>query len=190
MSQYERRLIVSGGIGSGKSAVRRVLDELGFFTVDADSVGHEVLAEGGPAFREVSRRWPDVLTADRIDRAELARVVFADPEELEALEQITHPYIFGMIERRIQGIPDPVAVEIPLLDHRLGDFWRRLIVDCEDRIRIDRLLAKGWTEEDARARIDVQPSRAEWLSVADMVVPNHGTIAEMRSTVLSLVSDT
>lgn len=189
MSGYEPRWIVSGGIGSGKSAVRRVLDELGFFTVDADSVGHEVLAEGGPAFREVSRRWPDALTGEQIDRAELARVVFANPKELEALEQITHPHIFGMIERRIQGIPDPVAVEVPLLEHPLGETWRRLIVDCDDRVRIDRLLAKGWTEEDAHARMEVQPSRAEWLSVADMVVPNHGTLGEMRSAVLSLVSD-
>lgn len=165
--------MISGGIGGGKSAVRRLLEEHGFFTVDADAVGHEVIAVGGTAFPHVARRWPEVVEDGAINRSELGRIVFSDSEALRELEQITHPHIFGTIQQRVQGIRDPVAVEVPLLHHRLGDGWSRVIVDCVDEQRMARLKAKGMSPEDASARMSSQPSRQEWLSVADVVIPNH-----------------
>ena len=180
--------VVSGGIGSGKSALRRLLEAHGFFTVDADSVGHEVLARAGPAFREVARRWPDVVVNGEIDRSELAEIVFADESSLRELEEITHPHIFGMIETRIQGIPDPLAVEIPLLESPFVDGWQRLIVDCTDEIRLERLVARGMSADDARSRMQAQPSRREWLSRADLVVPNHGDLGELEAALQLLLA--
>lgn len=183
------RWIVSGGIGCGKSAVRRLLDEAGFHTVDADSVGHEVLAEGGPAVREVARRWPQVVTPDGIDRGELAAIVFTDTDALHELERITHPHIFGRISERVQGIPDPVAVEVPLLHHGLDGEWKRIVVDSEDDVRLSRLINRGMAREDALRRMSSQPKRREWLAWADLVIPNHGSEDDLRSTVGRLLSE-
>lgn len=180
----EPRWVISGGIGSGKSAVRRLLDERDFFTVDADSVGHEVLARNGPAYRGVAARWPEVVDDDgEIDRSELGRIVFSDGGALAELERLTHPHIFGTITDRVQEIPDPVAVEIPLLKHGLGEDWSRLVVDCPDDIRLRRLIGRGMPGADAEARMAAQPSRGQWLAIADVVVPNHGDLDDLRAVV-------
>lgn len=187
MCNGEPRWVISGGIGSGKSAVRRLLEELGFFTVDADSVGHEVLAIGAPAYARVAARWPEAVDEEgEIDRSSLAGIVFDDPEQLSELESITHPHIFGIISRRVQGIPDPVAVEIPLLDHGLEGRWRRVIVDSGSDVRISRMTGRGMSRRDAESRMESQPSRGEWLAVADMVVPNHGDMGELTAAVRRL----
>lgn len=188
MRSDHRRWVISGGIGSGKSAVRRLLDEFGFHTVDADSVGHEVLAEGGDAAREVARRWPQVLGEDGIDRAELAAIVFSDHMELGELQRITHPHIFGAIAARIQGIPDPVAVEIPLIEHGLEGEWMRIIVDCRDELRISRLVKRGMEKEEALRRMSAQPPRCQWLAEADVVIPNHDGQEDLRTAVDRLLS--
>lgn len=187
MSFDQPRWVVSGGIGCGKSAVRRLLETHGFFTVDADSVGHEVLAHRSEAFTAVARRWPEVVRDGEIDRSELAQIVFNDRAALQELEAITHPYIFGMIRDRVQGIPDPVAVEIPVRDHGLGEGWGWLIVDCVDQIRLRRLMSRGMGEDDASSRMQSQPSRAGWLAIADAVIPNHGGLTELDESVRSFL---
>lgn len=189
MSNGEPRWVISGGIGSGKSVVRRLLDDMGFFTIDADSVGHEVLATGGLAYAEVTARWPEAVDeAGEIDRSSLASLVFDDPDQLAELESITHPHIFGIISQRVQGIPDPVAVEIPLLDHRLENHWGRVIVDSDSEERISRMVGRGMPPDDAKARMASQPSRGQWLAVADIVVPNHGDMTQLRSAVSQVVA--
>jgi dephospho-CoA kinase len=184
----ERRWVLSGGLASGKSQVRSVLEDRGVATIDADSIGHAVIRSDGSAFAQVADRWPDVLIAGEIDRSALAQIVFTDSEELRALEAITHPHIFGEIRRRVEEIGStPVVVEIPLLEHGLGQSWRRMVVDTEDSLRIKRAVARGISIEDARARMAAQPPRRVWLSVADAVIPNRGTIADLDSTVARLL---
>jgi len=178
--------LVSGGIGSGKSVVRRVLAQANWHVVDADSVGHGVLDPQGPAFREVATRWPGVVVDGRVDRSALGRIVFADAGELDALEQITHPHIFGRIRNDIQGIDAPVAVEIPLLRNPFGSEWRRIVVDSSDEERLARLEGRGMSEEAALVRMRAQPSRSEWLAEADLVIPNHGSVGELEETVLRI----
>lgn len=183
MSSQQHRWILSGGLASGKSAVRLLLAEHGFHTIDADAVGHEVLRRDGPAFDEVARRWPEVIDAGEVDRRSLAQIVFNDPEELAALEGITHPHIFDIINARVKELDVPVIVEIPVLKHSLGSGWQRMVVDCRDEIRLERAVERGMAEDDARARLASQPSRAEWLAVADVVVPNNSSIGDLHSTV-------
>lgn len=159
----------------------------GIATIDADRIGHLILEPAGPAFAEVAARWPVAVRDGEIDRRTLASVVFTDREELAALESITHPHIFDRIEARVEEVDGPVVVEIPILDSRWGDAWRRIVVDCRDEIRLQRAIDRGMDEDDAVARMALQPRREEWLAAADVVVPNHESIDELQSTVANLL---
>ena len=183
MTAPVHRWVLSGGIGSGKSSVRDLLGEHGFESIDADGIGHQVLEPDGAAFDEVTSRWPDTVVDGQIDRKALGRVVFNDSSQLHALESITHPYIFGTIRGLVNQNDGPVVVEIPLLQHGLGDEWRRVIVDCDEEVRLRRLLDRGMSEDDARSRMAAQPSRSQWLAIADLVIPNIGSLEELSSTV-------
>jgi dephospho-CoA kinase len=157
-------------------------------TVDSDAIGHDVLAPGGAAFGAVASRWPMVVSDGVIDRGELGGIVFSDPSELEALEAMTHPHIFGTIATRVEGIDGPVVVEIPLLHEAPPGDWRRIVVDCDDDLRRERLVARGMTETEAKTRMAAQASRAEWLAVADLVIPNHTGLQPL-SEAVDRVSD-
>ncbi|MEE8489433.1 MAG: dephospho-CoA kinase [Acidimicrobiia bacterium] len=183
MINGQRHWLLGGGIGSGKTAVRVLLEESGLETIDADSIGHQVLEPDGPAFADVARRWPAIVVEGRIDRTSLANMVFGDEAELAALEKITHPYIFGTIERAVQRIDGVVVVEVPLLQTGIENGWRRIVVDCDDQSRLMRLIGRGMTSADARSRMEAQVTRSEWLAAADLVVPNHGSLEELTATV-------
>jgi dephospho-CoA kinase len=189
VSPQQPRWVLSGGLASGKSRVRRVLKAHGVHTVDADAIGHEVLRTDGPAFAEVSRRWPQVLEGGEVDRRRLAVIVFNDPEELAALEAITHPHIFGRITASVEEVDRVVVVEIPVLNHSLGADWRRIVVDSRDQIRLARAIERGMSADDARARIAAQPTRGEWLAAADAVIPNHGDLDQLEQAVGLLRSE-
>ena len=171
--------MLTGGIGSGKSEVRKLLAERGIRTIDADAVGHAVLAH--EALGPVAARWPQVVFEGQIDRKALGRIVFADPEELAELEAITHPLIFGRIESELEGFCGIAMVEMPLLDPGLG--WARLVVDARDETRLERAIDRGMDLREVERRMASQPSRGEWLASADLVVPNHGTLRELGSAV-------
>jgi len=175
MSSWDGRWLITGGIGSGKSEVRRLLAERGIRTVDADALGHLVLA--GEGFNAVAERWPGVVLEGKIDRQALARIVFDDPGELRALEAITHPLIFGRIEADLKGFSGVVVVELPLLEPSMG--WPMIVVDADDETRLRRAVQRGMDEADVRRRMTSQPSRADWLAAADLVVPNHGEIRHL-----------
>jgi dephospho-CoA kinase len=177
-----RRWLISGGLGSGKSEVRRLLEQSGLHTIDADSVGHSVLAE--EARDAVSARWPQAISNGEVDRRALAAIVFDDPVELAALEAITHPLIFGRIETELEGFEKVAVVEVPLIDTSLG--WPSMVVDAPDEVRLQRAVARGMAPDDAERRMNSQPDRAEWLASSDLVIPNHGTLTELEDTVAIL----
>jgi dephospho-CoA kinase len=184
VSSLHRRWLLTGGIGSGKSEVRRLLAESGIRTIDADSVGHVVLQED--ALEAVSERWPPVVVDGVVDRSRLAGIVFAQPEELAALEAITHPHIFGRIESGLEGFDGMAVVEAPVLD--FGPCWARLVVDAPDETRVQRATARGISRDDVERRMASQPGRSEWLAAADLVIPNHGSLDELKETVTHLVA--
>jgi dephospho-CoA kinase len=179
VSSSDGRWLITGGIGSGKSAVRELLANSGIRTVDADAVGHSVLAN--EALAPVSERWPGVVLEGQIDRKALARIVFSAPDELRALEEITHPLIFGRIEAELEGFPGVAAVEMPLLNTSLG--WPRMVVDATDGVRLGRAMRRGMSEGEVRERMAAQPSRGQWLAGAALVVPNHGDLQALERTV-------
>lgn len=157
-------------------------------TIDADSMGHALLEPQGAAYADVAARWPSVVRDGIVDRASLAAIVFSDADQLAELETITHPLIFGAISALVEEIVGPAVVEIPLIRKTPPGEWSRLVVDCADDVRIQRLIGRGMSEVDARARMANQPSRAEWLAVADVLVPNHGDLNDLALTVERLAT--
>ena len=187
MAEWDHRWLLGGGLGSGKSEVRRLLEETGVSAIDSDAVGHEVLARGGPAHGDVAAAWPEVVRDGEIDRAELGRIVFADLEQLRRLEALTHPHIFGIIGRRVEEIVGTIVVEIPLAEQPFDGVWRWIVVDADDEQRLKRAVERGMSEERARAVMGAQPSRAEWLAIADLVIPNHEDRESLRQAVSRVV---
>ncbi len=184
----QRLILISGGIGSGKSAVGAALAARGMLVIDADSVGHEVLEPGTAAHASVMGRWPEVMIGDVIDRRALGRIVFADPEELAALEAITHPAIRRDIRARVEAAPRAgVAVELPLLTNFLGEGWTRVVVDVPDEIRRERLRSRGLDQDEIATRMAAQPSRDEWLAEADQVIDNAGDLGALEAEIDRIV---
>jgi dephospho-CoA kinase len=179
----QRRWTLGGGLASGKSAVRRLLSEAGVVTIDADRVGHDVLAPNGPAFDQVADRWPQTVESGAIDRGRLAEIVFSDPTQLKILESITHPHIFDRIRGAVEQFDGAVVVEIPVITRELGEGWRSIVVDSRDEVRLERARSKGMSKRDALARMRSQPSRATWLAQADVVIPNHDSVESLEEAV-------
>ncbi|MEA2001968.1 MAG: dephospho-CoA kinase [Actinomycetota bacterium] len=174
------RVIVSGGIGSGKSTVIEMLHSMNAVVIEADRIGHEVLEPGGPAYQEVAQRWPSVVEEGRINRSLLAMIVFSDGEQLVTLEAMTHPHIRAEIENRVEVASDrDVVVELPLASDLMGSGWVRLVVDAPREIRLQRIVARGMAEHDAVNRLRMQPTRDEWIGGADIVVENSGSLAAL-----------
>ncbi len=183
------RLILSGGIGSGKSTAARIASELGVHVIDADLVGHSVLASDGEAFEQVAELWPEVVVDGEIDRRALGRIVFSDPSRLEQLQAITHPAITSRIERLVDSSgSEVVLVELPLPDDLLGPGWSRIVVDAPDGVRRQRLLSRGMTDDEIRERMAAQPSRREWIELADHVLDNSGSVGELRAQTEALLA--
>lgn len=170
------RLVIAGGIGSGKSQAGRLLAERGFAVLDADQVGHSILEGGHPVARRVAERWPEAVTAGAIDRRALGRIVFRDRDQLAELEAITHPAIRRGIARWARDAGDrPVAVEIPILADLVDGSWLWVVIEAPLELRRKRLCGRGMSEGEIDARLASQPGHREWLEAADYVVDNVGT---------------
>lgn len=181
---------LTGGIGSGKSAVVSRLAEHGAVIVDADRIAREVVEPGTAGLREVAAEFgPGVLTPEgRLDRERLGSIVFADPDRRAALNAIVHPLVAARAAELQQAAdPDAVVVhDVPLLaENGLADRYDTVVVvDAADDVRLDRLVRlRGMTEEDARARMAAQAAREDRLAVADLVVENNGTLDELHRRV-------
>jgi dephospho-CoA kinase len=186
---------LTGGIGSGKSAVADLLVERGAIIIDADQVAREVVAPSGPAYQPlVDRFGPEILAGDgTIDRKALAAVAFADEESRLALNAITHPAIgIAMIEARdaLDDGDDIVVLAIPLLTavHRdTVKLHEVVVVDTPPDVALQRLLSqRGFDRGDAEARIKAQISRGERVKEADYVLDNSGDRAALDREVAKL----
>ena len=192
MSESHRvlRVGLTGGIASGKTTVAGFLSELGAFVLDADRIGHELLAPGGGAVDAVAARFGrDVLAADGgIDREALGKRVFGDPEGRKTLEAIVHPGIRDEIERRIvaharSGTGSGVAIVDAALLVETGQyksFDRLIVLRCERDTQLRRLEARGLTEAEAEARLGAQAPLETKLAAADYVIDTETETNETR----------
>ena len=180
---------LTGGIGSGKSEVSRRLASHGAVVVDADLLAREVLEPGTPGLAAVlaefsSEVGPDLSGPDgSLDRVVLGRLVFADQDALRRLEAIVHPLVGVRAAELIAAAPpDSIVVyDVPLLvENGLEPGYDRVIVVAADEpARLERLAARGLEREDALARMAAQASDEQRLAVADYVLPNDGTLANL-----------
>jgi dephospho-CoA kinase len=180
------RVGLTGGIGTGKSEVSRRLVSYGAVVIDADAVAREVVAPGTPGLAEVASAFgPDVLRGDgSLNRERLGELVFGDESLRRKLNAIVHPRVRErMAELERQAGDAPVIVhDVPLLaeNHLAGSFDLVVVVDVPARIQLDRLAReRGMSREQVAARMNAQATREDRLAVADIVVDNSGSLAEL-----------
>jgi dephospho-CoA kinase len=183
------RVALTGGIATGKSHCLARFAALGAPVIDADQVAREVVAPGTPGLANVVRRFgPSVLLADgRLDRAAVARIVFADPIARADLAVMLHPAIQAIITDWFDTLPEraPGArfaiADIPLLFEtgRQGEFDRVIVAACPPSLQIERLTARdGLAKADAELRLGAQRPIEEKRRLADFVIDTSGTFAE------------
>ena len=186
---------LTGGIGTGKSAVADLLRKLGASVVDADRLGHEAYTPNSEAWQQVVAAFgQEILTADgEIDRRKLGSIVFGDPNELERLNGIMHPLMARMVEERkaaLKADGETVAVvEAAVLfeagwDSLVDEVWT---TDAPVEVVVERLRARnGLSEEEARKRINSQMSAEERNGRSDVVVDNSTDLDTLERNVKDL----
>ena len=191
-----KKVGLTGGIGSGKSTVARMLGGAGFAVVDADQVARDIMKPGSPVLEEVAAAFGADLIGDDgvLDRGELARRAFATTEDTQRLNAITHPAIRAESERRFAAAEEAgeqaVIYDMPLLvDLGLNqDMDLTVVVDVDKEERIRRLVDKrGLDEADARARMAQQIDDATRLAAADVVIDNNGPLDALEPQVAALI---
>lgn len=175
------RIGLTGGIASGKSTVAEILADLGAMIIDSDQLAREVVEPGTEALARIRERFGDrVITDGRLDRAALAKIVFADPVARSDLESIIHPAVrLRAAELEREAGDDRVVVQmIPLLVEtgQQGDFDAVIVVDIPVEVQRERLMARnGLSNKEADARIAAQATRAQRRAAADVVIDNAGS---------------
>jgi dephospho-CoA kinase len=191
-----KRVGLTGGIAAGKSAVSGMLEDLGAVVIDADVLAREVVRTGTPGLDAVVAAFGEEdLGADgELDRPAMARLVFGDEDARRRLEAIVHPLVFERIVELEAAAPQDAVVvhDIPLLAEsgRAGTFDAVLVVDAPAEVQVARMVHdRGWSEAEARARIDAQASRQDRLSIATHVNDNTGTLEDLRNRVAEVFEE-
>lgn len=175
---------LTGNIGSGKSTVLRMLEELGARTIDADELAHQAMLSGTSTWQAIVATFGDGILDDagEIDRQKLGSIVFDDSKALRRLEQIVHPAVEERFQNILRTSLEPViAVEaIKLIEsgiHRqLDSLW---LVTCPLEERIRRLVeGRGEKTQDIRERMEAQMSQEQQALWADVVIDNGGSVEE------------
>jgi dephospho-CoA kinase len=192
-----RKMGLTGGIASGKSAVAALLREMGFPVLEADVVAHKLMEPWQAAHDDVLREFGAEL-ADangRIDRAKLAAIVFADPAKVARLNRIVHPRVEEIVFRQFaewqkQGVRDAGFVEAALLvEARIAEKLDGLVVTfCGPEQQLERLRARGMNAVEAKRRIAAQMPVQEKLKHATEKIDCSGTLEETRAQVRALAS--
>lgn len=186
MSNSGKKIIgLTGNIATGKSVVRRMLEHLGAYTIDADSLAHRVIASDAPGYKRVLDafgKW--LLDKDgQIDRAKLGKLVFSDAEALAQLESIVHPYVMQAVDLLTRRANQPVVVieAIKLIESDLrkqcDSIW---VTDAPPQVQVERLIRKrGFSPADALQRVNAQASQQNKLALADLVIKNTGSYDDL-----------
>ena len=183
MSAWPGKFVIglTGNIATGKSVVRKMLEHQGAYGIDADTLGHRVIALDAPGYQSVVDMFGKWLLGpdDQIDRSRLARLVFADPQALEKLEEIVHPLVRQAVDVLIRRATQKVIVieAIKLLESPLHETCDTIIVTyAAPEIQLDRLMKKrGMSEDAAYQRIAIQPPQESKIAAANYVIRNGGT---------------
>lgn len=183
---------LTGNIGSGKSTVTQMLSERGATIIDADVLARRAVELGTAAYDKIVRRWgQEILAPDgHLDRAALRRIVFADHDQLEELNQIVHPEVerlrIKLVDQARKRGDRIVICDIPLLfeRHMTDRFNRIILVDAHRAIRLERLVKdRGLRETEAMEMIAAQMPAELKRARADFVIDNDGTLTQLERRV-------
>lgn len=193
------RVGLTGGIASGKTTVSGLLAEHGAFVLDADRIGHDLIAPGGAAHDAVVARFgASIVEPDgSISRPRLGAIVFSDPEARRALDAIVHPLVLPEVNRRLAAYLETGNALVAVVDAALlveagmaRAFHRLVVVRCVRETQIRRLMARnGLSQQEADRRIDAQAPLEAKLAAADYVIDTDGTMRQTREQVDRLWRD-
>ncbi len=187
MSNWPGKYVIglTGNIATGKSVVRRMLEHLGAYTIDADALTHRVIAKGAPGYKPVVDKFGTwILSEDgQINRAKLGQLVFADQQALTELEAIIHPHVRQAVDLLARRATQKVVVveAIKLLESPLRQqcdaIW---VTDVPQEVQLERLMRKrGMGRQEALQRIQSQPSQAQKLAAASIIINNTGSYEDL-----------
>ena len=195
---YANSLVIglTGNIATGKSTVLDYLARLGALIIDADKLAHRAMDPGGPAYQAVVKEFgAGILNPDQtINRTALGRIVFANADLLNKLEQIVHPAVFAMTVQLVEQSAAPVVIleAVKLLEagtmvSQCDEVW---VVTARPEVQLRRLReVRGMSEEDARQRMQMQSPQAAKINQADRVIDNSGTLAELHAQLDAIWAD-
>lgn len=175
---------LTGNIATGKSVVRKMLEHLGAYGIDADALSHRATAKGAPGYQatvDAFGKW--ILAPDgEIDRAKLGRLVFSDTEAMARLEDIVHPLVSQAIDVMVKRASQKVIVieAIKLLESELRNFCDTVwVVNAPEEVQIQRLVEKrGMSRDEAAQRIHFQSAQHQKLAAANVVIQNTGSFEQ------------
>jgi dephospho-CoA kinase len=180
---------LSGGIGSGKSTVAKIFADLGAVVIDADAISREVLEPGQIGYENTILTFGESVLSESgsIDRKKLAELVFQNPAQLAKLEAIIHPAVIARVAQIRESLPASAIVvyDTPLLVEKnlKSQFDKVVIVLADEQIRKDRLVTRGLELPDIDARISNQATDSQRSDVADYIINNDGTLAQLQDNV-------
>jgi dephospho-CoA kinase len=187
-------LVLTGGIGSGKSAAAQAFEDLGIPVIDSDAIAHAITAPGGAAINAIQALFgPEMITPEgAMDRSKMREKVFNDPHALKTLESITHPMIRGISEQAAQQAmlkkPPYILFMIPLLFESEGwqeRFKKVIVVDCSIDLQIDRVIKRNHLQKELIEKIIAsQAPRSMRVQYANYVILNEGTLNDLSAEVL------
>lgn len=182
---------LTGGIGSGKSAVASIFRHLGASIIDADLIAHEVLAPGGAGTQRVVERFgSQILKEGAIDRAALATIVFSDASALADLESITHPLIRERFEVLVSQLPDDAIVihDVPLLAEKDLECEYHLVIGVTSKIEVrrERLALRGMSSAEMDLRMNSQLTDDERSRHCDVIIDNNSSLEDLSCQVSDL----
>ena len=186
MSNWPGKYVIglTGNIATGKSVVRRMLEHLGAYTIDADTLSHRAIAKGAPGYQHVVDAFGKFIldAGGEIDRTKLGRLVFSDPDALKDLEAIVHPLVEHAVDLMIKRASQRVIVieAIKLLEGGLVNACDTVwTTDAPELIQKSRLMQKrGMNEEEAMQRIQAQPPQEKKTAAANVVIQNAGSFED------------
>jgi dephospho-CoA kinase len=179
---------LTGGIGSGKSTVAQIFQDLGAIVIDSDQLAREVVERGSTGFDQIVAAFGDeVLTNGDLNRSALAELVFREPEKRKLLEEITHPLIRKAFAKIVESGKDESIIinQIPLLVESNNNykFDHVITVSASEEIRIERLLKRGMNMAQIRQRIQAQSTDTQRENISDSIIRNDKSHAELISEV-------
>ncbi len=195
---------ITGTIGSGKSLVGKMLEELGIPVIDTDKVVHELLASDNEVNNQIAAQFPNAMRiainryGQEIDRRELAKVIFADKEAKTKLEGILHPKVRAICKERTIDLANSrkkikaIATLVPLLfeSKRQSDYDQVWTIYCDENILRQRLAKRdGFSEQEIDLRLAGQLSQPEKCKLADKVLDNSADENYLRQQILKNLQD-